>query len=672
MRKGLGFYSRLAWTNMRKNKETYLPYFCSCIGCIAMLYMILFLLYNKGLDYTPSPGNVRLIMKMGTGVIIIFSFIFLLYSNSFLMKRRQKEIGLYNILGMEKGHIGKILFIETVVTGVVSLIGGISLGILGSKLSQLLLLKILRVPAQFGFSVSGKAIGVSSCVYGIIFLLTLGSNLRRVRLSCPAELLRGNNTGEREPKAKWLMALLGFLCLGGGYTLAVTTKSPLEALPLFFVAVLLVMAGTYLVFTAGSIVILKILRWKKSFYYKVQNFTSVSGMLYRMKQNAVGLASICILSTGVLLMLSTTVSLYMGIEDVMQTRYPYDASVSFRSVTLKEGRKIQEYIQKSVEREQLPYEKLVCETSLNTSCILKDHEISFAQPEDISEITFDLLLLIPEKQVKSKFPNEETLEEGEVLLWTEKEKNWDHLLVGEKEYRVKECLKEWPMDTEPKAFSYMNLIGLVVTDEDFEQIRRVQAEAYGKNQGYVAAEIGMDVKGESDEEILRVSHRFMELAEEAEQEEKKTQDSWVIKEIREENYDMFYSMDGGLLFLGIFLGGLFLLGTAMLIYYKQMSEGYEDRERFSIMRKVGMSKKEVKASIRKQILMIFFLPLLMAILHIVMAFPLVKRLLLLMNMTNTTLFIVCTAATILIFALVYAVIYLLTARSYYKILYQSE
>ena len=310
----------------------------TCIFCIALMYMMEFLRDCPGLEQAvPQINEVRMILNAGEVVVIIFCCIFLIYSNSFLMKRRQKEIGLYNILGLEKRHIGKIMFLETLITSLLSLAGGIALGILGSKLSLLLLLHILHIPAILGFYVSFQGILVCLLMFGAVFLLILFLNMARVQINRPIELLRGNNTGEREPKAKWLLALLGFICLGAGYYIAVTTESPIQAILLFLVAVLLVMAGTYLLFTAGSIVILKLMRHKKSFYYRTGNFISISGMIYRMKQNAIGLASICILSTGVLLMVSMTVSLYSGMHDIMVNRYPFEVDMDISGVSEEEA-----------------------------------------------------------------------------------------------------------------------------------------------------------------------------------------------------------------------------------------------------------------------------------------------------------------------------------------------
>ncbi|MDO4339736.1 MAG: ABC transporter permease [Eubacteriales bacterium] len=660
-------FRRLAVTNIKKNKGTYIPYIIACTGCIAMLYIMLFIMANPGMDATHGGSDIRMIMSMGILVVGIFSFIFLLYSNSFLMKRRQKELGLYNILGMEKGHISRMMLLETIMTSVLSMTLGLLAGILGSKLALLLLLKLIHIPAQFGFYVSGA--GIVTCIisFGFIFIVILFNNLRRVHISRPVELLRGSNAGEREPRAKWLMALIGFICLGSGYYIAVTTESPLEAVPLFFLAVVLVMAGTYLVFTAGSIAVLKMLRWKKSFYYKMKNFTSISGMIYRMKQNAVGLASICILSTGVLLMLSSTVCLNFGIEDIMKTRYPHDVNIAIHHVTIEEGRTALDTVLSALEEEKISCKNMESEIAMDIAFVEEDGRIVFRQPENMDDIVAGSLTVLTSEEYERITGKNPGLSEGQVLVYGETE--GDVLHIMDSDFQVKERLEQWPAGDPPVFYELAEAV--IVTEEDFRKIDQLQRAAYGEYCSTPIVNIGFDVSG-SVEEQKDCRERLQTHIDAFLESGQISEEAWSFCETRGEGYNSYYSLNGGLLFLGILLGGMFLMGTALIIYYKQMSEGYEDRERFGIMRKVGMSKREVRSSIRRQILMVFFLPLLMAVVHISMAFPMVKRLLLLLGMMNTKLFILCTAGTILAFAVVYGVIYLLTARSYYKILEHAE
>ena len=666
-----GIFSRLAKQNIRNNKSTYIPYMITCIFCIAMIYMMEFLRDCPTLDQAVRQADeVRMIVFTGEIVVEIFCIIFLIYSNSFLMKRRQKEIGLYNILGLERNHIGIVMFLETIITSIGSLAGGIAAGIIGSKLALLLLLKLLHIPSVLGFYISVKGIFTCLFMFGIIFLMILFLNLAKIHLSRPVELLRGNNTGEKEPAAKWLMALIGFICLGAGYYLAVTTESPIKAITIFLLAVILVMAGTYLLFTAGSIVILKFLRRRKSFYYRTGNFISISGMLYRMKQNAIGLASICILSTGVLLMISMTVSIYFGMNDIMLNRYPYDVDMSVTSISEEECQNAIEAFEKAIADNKVPVEKSVEEIYLDIVCSKNGDQILIKPTNTIRNSDSVLVLsLLDQAEYERLTGISANLNDGEIFAWYPSAVQKDSVTVDEKEFTVKKWMDKNPLTCGEDAVSD-NAV-LVVTDEDFKKFDEMRTEMYKGVSSAPAGEdltlhLGLDITG-SETEKIEFGTPVMETVKDLKKSGGLSENAWIISGIRQQEYESYYADNGSLLFIGIFLGSLFLMGTAMIIYYKQISEGYEDQKRFEIMQKVGLSRREVRSSVRRQILMVFFLPLLMAMLHITMAFPMIRRLLLLFGMTNTKLFIGCTAGTVLIFAVVYGLIYLITARSYYHI-----
>ena len=666
-----GIFSRLAKQNIRNNKSTYIPYMITCIFCIAMIYMMEFLRDCPTLDQAVRQADeVRMIVFTGEIVVEIFCIIFLIYSNSFLMKRRQKEIGLYNILGLERNHIGIVMFLETIITSIGSLAGGIAAGIIGSKLALLLLLKLLHIPSVLGFYISVKGIFTCLFMFGIVFLMILFLNLAKIHLSRPVELLRGNNTGEKEPAAKWLMALIGFICLGAGYYLAVTTESPIKAITIFLLAVILVMAGTYLLFTAGSIVILKFLRRRKSFYYRTGNFISISGMLYRMKQNAIGLASICILSTGVLLMISMTVSIYFGMNDIMLNRYPYDVDMSVTSISEDECQTAIEAFEKAIADNKVPVEKSVEEIYLDIVCSKNGDQILIKPTNTIRNSDSVLVLsLLDQAEYERLTGISANLNDGEIFAWYPSAVQKDSVTVDETEFTVKKWLDKNPLTCGEDAVSD-NAV-LVVTDEDFKKFDEMRTEMYKGVSSAPAGEdltlhLGLDITG-SETDKIDFGTPVMEVVKDLKKNGGLSENSWITSGIRQQEYESYYADNGSLLFIGIFLGSLFLMGTAMIIYYKQISEGYEDQKRFEIMQKVGLSRREVRSSVRRQILMVFFLPLLMAMLHITMAFPMIRRLLLLFGMTNTKLFIGCTAGTVLIFAVVYGLIYLMTARSYYHI-----
>lgn len=666
-----GIFSRLAKQNIRNNKSTYIPYMITCIFCIAMIYMMEFLRDCPTLDQAVRQADeVRMIVFTGEIVVEIFCIIFLIYSNSFLMKRRQKEIGLYNILGLERNHIGIVMFLETIITSIGSLAGGIAAGIIGSKLALLLLLKLLHIPSVLGFYISVKGIFTCLFMFGIVFLMILFLNLAKIHLSRPVELLRGNNTGEKEPAAKWLMALIGFICLGAGYYLAVTTESPIKAITIFLLAVILVMAGTYLLFTAGSIVILKFLRRRKSFYYRTGNFISISGMLYRMKQNAIGLASICILSTGVLLMISMTVSIYFGMNDIMLNRYPYDVDMSVTSISEEECQTAIEAFEKAIADNKVPVEKSVEEIYLDIVCSKNGDQILIKPTNTIRNSDSVLVLsLLNQAEYERLTGISANLNDGEIFAWYPSAVQKDSVTVDETEFTVKKWMDKNPLTCGEDAVSD-NAV-LVVTDEDFKKFDEMRTEMYKGVSSAPAGEdltlhLGLDITG-SETDKIDFGTPVMEAVKDLKKNGGLSENSWITSGIRQQEYESYYADNGSLLFIGIFLGSLFLMGTAMIIYYKQISEGYEDQKRFEIMQKVGLSRQEVRSSVRRQILMVFFLPLLMAMLHITMAFPMIRRLLLLFRMTNTKLFIGCTAGTGLIFAVVYGLIYLMTARSYYHI-----
>ena len=543
-------------------------------------------------------------------------------------------------------------------------------GIIGSKLALLLLLKLLHIPSVLGFYISVKGIFTCLFMFGIVFLMILFLNLAKIHLSRPVELLRGNNTGEKEPAAKWLMALIGFICLGAGYYLAVTTESPIKAITIFLLAVILVMAGTYLLFTAGSIVILKFLRRRKSFYYRTGNFISISGMLYRMKQNAIGLASICILSTGVLLMISMTVSIYFGMNDIMLNRYPYDVDMSVTSISEDECQTAIEAFEKAIADNKVPVEKSVEEIYLDIVCSKNGDQILIKPANTIRNSDSVLVLsLLNQAEYERLTGISANLNDGEIFAWYPLAVQKDSVTVDETEFTVKKWLDKNPLTCGEDAVSD-NAV-LVVTDEDFKKFDEMRTEMYKGVSSAPAGEdltlhLGLDITG-SETDKIDFGTPVMEVVKDLKKNGGLSENSWITSGIRQQEYESYYADNGSLLFIGIFLGSLFLMGTAMIIYYKQISEGYEDQKRFEIMQKVGLSRREVRSSVRRQILMVFFLPLLMAMLHITMAFPMIRRMLLLFGMTNTKLFIGCTAGTVLIFAVVYGVIYLMTARSYYHI-----
>lgn len=658
-------YTKLAITNIKNNRQFYFPYLLTGIITVAMFYIMCALESNPGIQSMPGAKDLGLILRLGIGVIGIFAVIFLFYTNSFIIKCRKKELGIYNILGMEKRHIAKILSKEAFFTAIIAIGGGLVTGVLFHKLACMLLYRMIGFNGGITFSFSKKGVMITAILFAIVYLLTYIYDLFQVQLANPIELLQSGNKGEREPKTKAIMAVLGVLCLGAGYFIAITTKNPIKALTLFFVAVILVIIGTYLLFTAGSIALLKILCRNKGYYYQTKHFTSVSGMIYRMKQNAVGLANICILSTMVLVAVSTTVSLYVGIEDIMKERYPNEINISAYYDT---GAPAEDSIAPIVE-------KSVKESGRKIRHEEDYLELYFAAIKDQGQYSLDKekvktagdrvsgFVVLTREDCKKKY-NEEIpeLAENEVALFTIKKTDMDTLVLENRSYHVKEIKQfENTEDFETIADMMDEYYYVIVNDvQDMERLWQLQKDIYQENSSSISRQVRLDIDGDSEQK----KECFENIKTALGPEQAKAR---ILIDSRQSNLDEFYQIYGGFLFLGLFLGILFLMITVLIIFYKQISEGYDDKERFSIMEKVGMSNDEVKATIRSQVRTVFFLPILMAAIHVGMAFPMIKRLLSLFGLSNTALFAGCMAGTILVFALIYLLVFLKTSKTYYKI-----
>lgn len=651
------FYPELAINNIKKNYRTYIPYILTCIGTIMMFYNMCYLVVAKDIGSVSHSESVRQILYLGAIVIGIFSLIFLFYTNSFLIKRRKKEFGLFNIVGMEKRHIAKIMFYETLIIGISTLAGGLLLGIFLSKLMLLLLFKIMLFKAPFGFEIPLAAITSTTALFTCIFTVNLIFNMGQVHFSNPVELLRGGNVGEKEPKTKWILALIGFVSLGLGYYIAVVTRSPLAALNKFFVAVILVIIGTYSLFTAGSIGLLKVLRKNKKYYYQSKHFITVSGLIYRMKQNAAGLANICILSTAVIIMISSTISLYSGIEDVLRTRYPRNIIISAASISDQEAEDVSALVAKELSASNIEAINLVHYRFKTLVALREGSNFTSADFNYYAMNNLSTLILISQDQFNRLENTSISLDPGETVVYTPEGKiPGEELNLNGYKLTVKETLdsvKTANLLSDNMIDSYCLVVDDVSTiDEIYKEF--VQD---GTREG-LSYFYGFDLDGDEEVQINLVTNLYKAISE---------LNYEVSVDGAEISREGLYALYGGLFFLGIFLGLLFLMATVLIIYYKQVAEGYDDKQRFEIMQKVGMSKEEVKGAIKSQVLTVFFLPLITAIIHIAFAFKVIVKLLAVLNLTNVPLFALCTLITIVIFALSYTLIYALTARTYYKI-----
>ena len=656
------FFLKLAFTNLNRNARLYIPYIIAVSGMVAMLYIVQFMYTNKGLAGNSGAAHIKEMLFFGFIVTTIFAVIFLFYTNSFVIKRRNREFGLYSILGLEKKHIGRVMFMETAMLFAVCLAAGLVVGILFSKAMFLLLLRILGLQSALGFEISPGVIGMTAILMAVIFLATYITNLFRIRVAQPVELLNAGKVGEREPKARWFVTGLGIFCLVSGIVIALSQVNPLAAFGMVFVAILLLIAGTYLLFTAGSVALFKLLRLKQGYYYQTRHFISVSGMIYRMKQNAAGLASICVLSTAVLIILSTTVSLYAGMEDVLRTRFPRNISVEIRDVSNEQATALDSMIWWTAQNAGAPVENPVLEryrlflATRDANGAFVGSGTDYGQSSNIVWRDFIALFCIPVSEYNRLQGENETLGKNEVLIYSDRGSyDGDTIKIGGIVYNIKGKLET--LDTVQNAASRsMEHYWLVVPDDAVDQI-------------------AADLRDRSDSSELIYSYSFDVSVPAAEQialadtlGEKLGQAGYTasIDSMEASRGDMLATY-GGLLFLGIFLGGLFLAATILIIYYKQISEGYNDRERFAIMQKVGLTKAEVRAAIRSQVLSVFYLPLIMSGIHMLALFRIITQLLEVLNLTNVGLFALCTGIIFLAFAGIYTAIYAVTARVYYRI-----
>ena len=668
-------YPRLAWQNIKGDRRFFAPYFLALLGNVAAFYIMTALAVDPGMSQLHGAMYVQSFCFMGMFIAAVFSAVFLLYVNGFLMKQRKKALGLYNILGMGKSHIAAVLFFETLFVGGAGIVCGLLTGLLFHKLVTLALYKLLRFAVPFGFAISWDAMARTAVLFGVLIGLTLLSNLNKVRVSKPIELLYGGQVGEREPRTKWFMTLLGVLTLGAGYYIALRTTNGMEAIAFYFVAVFLVIIGTYCLFTAVSIFVLKALRRNKRFYYKTSHFIGVSGMLYRMKQNAVGLANICILSTMVMVMVSGTLSLYLGTQDIVNRQAPSDLTVLVRydpdeaepfdpaaMLRFQEG-----FIQ---DQGYSVSEDLIYSSFTFTVGRLPDGNYTTENDLVTLGTAITTIQVLTQDAYAAATGVSLGLEAGEVAFGGEEDVltiHWGTLegagSFGRSDLTVAQHLEE-SLSADAAVSDTSTLV--VADTAALMELYENQKEAYGEDSSWMEWQASFSVDA-TDEELRAVQQAYNQYVRDDAVfagTGKWWSCGWTLRCDVEADA---YGLAGGFLFLGIFLGTIFLMATVLIIYYKQISEGYEDKARFEIMQKVGLSREEVRASIRSQVLMVFFLPIAVAAIHILFDFNMVEKLLTLFQVYNTTLTALCTLGTVLVFFLVYGAVYLLTARTYYKI-----
>lgn len=668
----VSLYPRLAWEGIRKNKKLYIPYILTGSVMVMMYYILSYLIESPTLMQMIGGSYLTIMLSLGCVVIAVFSLLFLFYTNSFLIRQRYREFGLYNILGMDKRNISKLMVWESIFVGVCAIVIGLFAGIALSKIAELIILNILHMDVTYDFYIGMISIRQSVQIYGIIYLILLFNSLRKVRKARPLELMQSNKVGERIPKRNWIYAVAGIVLLITAYYLAVTIEEPLSAFTIFFGAVILVIIGTYLLFMAGSVAFCKLLQKNKRYYYKSNHFVSVSSMIYRMRRNGAGLASICILLTMVLVMISATTSLYFGTEDALHNRYPNDVNVSVifdqvEGVSDENIEKLRENIETYCGEEA----DLTGIRSFNTSGLITDKGIT-TQMSSSTMIGFDTYdnvgyLSILSLNDYNKMENEKrSLGEKECLIYCDRLKyDWDSFAIeGANAYTVKERLDEFPTDGDAEAM-ISPTVYLVVNDphtfiepvKDLKNTMDTSIFVYEWRFG-----VDFDTEEAEAEAASQIRETLKNMYLEGEY-----HISSLLAESKAAQREGFMELYGSLYFLGIMLSIVFLFAAVLIIYYKQISEGYEDQSRFEIMQKVGMTKKDIRKSINSQMLTVFFAPLVFAGIHLGFAFPFIWRMLMLFGLNDLKLILMVLVICFLLFGLLYALVYKITSNSYYAI-----
>lgn len=673
-------YPRLAWTGITKNRKIYLPYILTCIGMVLMYYIVSFLSSNATVKSMPGGDEMQAILSEGCIVVAVFSLIFLFYTNSFLMRRSKKEFGLYNILGMGKINLARILFWECLIIAVIALVVGMISGILFSKIGELLMIRILGGEADFSFYISPNTILQTVCIFGVIFLLILLNALRQIHLSNPLELLRSEAVGEKKPKANWVIAVLGIILLAGAYYLAVTIKEPVEALMWFFVAVIMVIVATYMIFISGSVALCKLLQKNKRYYYKTNHFISVSSMAYRMKRNGAGLASICILSTMVLVMIMSTASLYIGTEDSLRSRYPRNIVTETYSIDTEKSKLVEDTIAYVLNDKGVGTENLLNYRYLgvagffdgNKALFNDDNFSNFTGVQALNVGNYRQIFIVPLEDYNKVMGESKTLADDEVLIYsTKSDYDYDTITLEDAgTWKVKEVVDDFT-DNGNDVMSVIASVFIFVPDiNKWENMfDEIVAKYGGENDltSYKHSYYAFDLSC-SDEKQIEIENEISSRLKAIEDDQ---QINITVEGVASERAG-FYALYGGLFFLGILLGIVFIIGAVLIMYYKQITEGYEDKGRFDILQKVGMTKREIKKSINSQVLTIFFMPLVAAGLHVAFAFPLIRKILALFSLTNFWLLVGITIGCFVLFAVFYIIVYIITSRQYYNIVSTQE
>lgn len=643
------------------NGTVYYPYLISGIFSAFTYFVFSSILRNDLMKTLPKSGYAWMLLMIGKSLLAIILLFFLIYTNSFLVKRRKKELGLYSILGLEKKHIAAMMFLETVILYTLVMAGGIISGVVLSKLLFLLLLKLSNLPVDVEFVFTVDAFKETIYYFAVVFLVNFIGQLWEIQKSRPVELLSGSKKGEKEPKLLPLWAVIGVVVLSMGYHIAIHSKVDEMIFTNFFLAVFLVIIGTYLLFTSGSVAFLKLLRRNKKIYYRPANFVTISGMYYRMKKNAASLANICIFSTMVIITLVCTVSLYLGEDEVTHYNYPYDMTANFEKDSLNRDQ-MEEKLWELSSKYGLKAERIDLFELTTLSCSKTENSFGLAhQGYFRDDHTTNIMML----EYYSELTGEkEELSDQEVLIFSSgMDFGYDSIEYMGIQRDIKKEVKElFPYPRADKNTFGMEYVIIVRDEEERDEFVRAWAEINGVEdmESFLDGGIqkaGIVLTGDGNKQAFVDEFAIWCQA----------QPGYTAYRDGLDERAEIRAMDGGLLFIGMVFGLVFFMCLIIIMYYKQIAEGYEDQGSFDIMQKVGMSDREIKSTIHRQILLVFGLPLAGALLHTFAGMFMVDSLMAAIQFFNTKLMIRCTIGVSVVFILIYAISYMTTAKTYYRI-----
>ena len=670
--------NKFAISNLSKNSRLYIPSIIAGSGLLAVFYVLLTLATDPNMKNIRGGDYLHPFMILGVVMMCFLSMVLIFYTNSFLMKQRKREYGLYNVLGLEKKHVIKIVFVENFIATIITIALGILLGAVMYKGCSLAVLRLLDTEVILGMkSITFKSMIFPAVYFAFLYFATYIFNCIQVMLLKPVEMLKSVQVGEKEPKIKWPLLVIGSICMACGYYISITTDSPIEAFFSFFGAVFLVIIGTYCLFVTGITAILKLLKKNEKFYYQKGNMVAVSGLIYRMKQNAVGLASITIMATIVLIMCSATISMYVGIKGTIERLNPHYMSTSVIYETNDgswepvEADTIGQCIRDAAEECGLYITYMENQEYLSCAFMKRGNELSTDQSS--MNGSFAIGWFIDTAEYERLTGNKVDLKDDEILLYNSDDNRHmieKYIKIGDVKYKCVGKMKKFPVSME--RYKITDNYGIVMTKSALSKVDEFQRASYMQNASAMTKLLMVDFEDENKieekySEFYKCysNHVDIKIAE-LENSNGKWQDDTNSKT---GSLEYLYGMYGSLLFLGALLTMVFLFATALIIYYKQISEGYDDRNRFQIMQKVGMSNAEVKGTISKQILLVFFLPLMVAAVHVIAAYPMMTKIIKILLLTDNMLYTICLCGTFLVFALIYIIIYSMTAKVYYQIVH---